>query len=126
MILIASNFFGFSKTSSKKKLADSTKSSYYSGPADRKQGLRLCLQRRLVVRSIREVDQLLGFLEREPGCAYAARGLAAGIRRGGRIPSSQLLGERTVRDHSRPPAVADAGELAVPLLEWQPDFEDYL
>ena len=40
MILIASNFFGFSKTSSKKKLADSTKSSYYSGPADRKQGLR--------------------------------------------------------------------------------------
>src|SRR5206468_1121990 len=87
---------------------------------------RLCLQRRLVVRSIREVDQLLGFLEREPGCVHAARSLVAGIRRGGSIPSSQLLGERTVRDHSRPPAVADASELAIPLLERQPHFEDYL
>jgi len=53
-----------------------------------------------------------GFSSAKPGCIHTGRSLVAGIRRGGRIPSSQLLGEGTVGDGPRPSAVADAGEFS--------------
>ena len=87
---------------------------------------RLRLERGLVVGAIREVDQPFGFLEREPGRIRPARGFMAGVGRGRRIAPPQLVRKLGERDGSGPPAVADAGELAVPLLERQPDLEENL
>ena len=87
---------------------------------------RLRLERCLVVGAISEVNQPLGFLEREPSRIHATCGFMAGVGRGSRVAPPQLVRKLGKRDDSGPPAVADAGELAVPLLERQPDLEENL
>ena len=87
---------------------------------------RLRLERCLVVGAICEVDQPLGFLEREPGRIHATCGFMAGVGRGSRVAPPQLVRKLGERDDAGPPAVADAGELAVPLLERQPNLEENL
>ena len=93
-------------------------------PAVERLNQALGLDRRLVVRAVREVDQLFRLLVREPGHVQPGCRLVAGIGRGGRVSAPQLVAQGPEGDGARPSPVADAGELAVPLLERHPHFEE--
>ena len=82
------------------------------------------LDRCLVVRAVREVDELFGLLEREPGHVQPRRRFVACVGRRGRVAAPELIPHGAEGDGARPSAVADAGELAVPLLERHPHLEE--
>ena len=84
---------------------------------------RLCPNRCLVLRPVSKVDQLFGLLEGKPRGIDARRGLVARIGRCRRVAAAKLVAQRTERDDACPAAIADARELAVPVLERHPHFE---
>ena len=70
--------------------------------------------------------ELLRLLECESGGIRTARSLVTRIRGCGGVAAPELLCQRTVGDDARPPAVANTGELAVPVFQGQPDLEEDL
>ena len=87
---------------------------------------RLGLHRRLVVGSVGKVDQLFRFVERKFCGVRTRAGLMPGVGRRRRVAAPQLVGKRPEGNDPGPAAVADAGELSVPVVERQPDLEDDL
>src|SRR5689334_11207895 len=75
----------------------------------------------LMDRSISEINYLFGMAERKAGIPTAA--FVSGIGRSGGIAPSKRFPYSGIRDLSRPTAIAEAHELAVPSRCGHPQFE---
>ena len=77
-----------------------------------------------MVRAIGEVDQLFRMIEGELRRVQRRSCLVTRVRRRDGVAAPQLLLQRAVRDGAGPSAIAHARELAIPVLERQPDLEE--